>query len=180
MEHDGQESRQVYLYGELDAEGVADVIDSINQLSEENRQAPIKLHIVASMGGDAQAGMALLDVIQARCTSPVHVFAWGMAASAAALILAAGDKRMVGRNTMVMVHGCSIAVERQSTDGLLTAGRAYQAQDARMWAWLDQTSGQVPGYWLSRVKHEGGEVWLTATEAVDCGLADAIVRVLEP
>ena len=173
-EAEESESRNVTLLGELEEEQAAEALEAIIRLSLEDIVEPIHLHLVACRGGDAAAGMALVDVIQAGYTAPVHTYAWGTAQSSAALILAAGAVRKRGVSATVMLHPSCLGMERPSPEGILVAGTFYHAQDQAMWKWLDQVTKQEDGYWHRRVKLDG-EVWLDAALAVEYGMADRII-----
>lgn len=166
------ESRHVSLCGELEEEAVAEVVTSLHDLTVEDGSKPIHLHIIACTGGSTTLGMGLIDVIQARHTAPVHTHAWGEVASMGALILAAGRKRQVGANTMVMLHASSGSVGSPNTRGLVSFAAASQRHEEAMFRWLDRMTGTAPGTWMERL--EKAAVWLDAQEAVVEGLADQV------
>ena len=167
------ESRHLSLCGDLEEEAVAEAVTSIHDLTVEARDRPIHLHLVACTGGSTLLGMALIGVIQAHHTAPVHTYAWGEAASMGALILAAGRIRKVGADAMVMVHASSVTAGGPSTLELVGLADAYHRHEEAMFRRLDSMTGAEPGAWMERVRK--GAVWMDAQEAVVEGLADEVL-----
>lgn len=170
------ESRHVYLFGEMEPEQAADAAEAIVKLSEEDRKEPVHLHLVACPGGNVMAAMALVDIVQAAFTAPVYTYAWGEACSSAVMILAAGTRRKVSRNAVVMVHGFALGLERQSTKAMTSAAAGYAGQEAHVYRWLAHATGHMDrDYWLKRIA-ASGEVWFDAEGAVEQGLADLVIE----
>jgi len=65
----------------------------------------IKLRI-NSYGGSLFAGLAILDTIRGL-RSEVHTYVDGAAASAATIISVAGNKRYIGKNSLMLIHQLS-------------------------------------------------------------------------
>ena len=63
---------------------------------------PIHLHI-HSPGGSLFAGLSVYDTLMS-CKSEVHTYIDGSAASAATLISLAGSKRIMGKNSFMLIH----------------------------------------------------------------------------
>lgn len=81
--------RIVFLSHPIDnvvAETIATLLLYLDSVSHE----PIKL-LINSPGGSVSAGFGIIDCMRG-IESPVHTYAFGMAASMAALILSSGEK----------------------------------------------------------------------------------------
>ncbi|HEV8097572.1 MAG TPA: ATP-dependent Clp protease proteolytic subunit, partial [Gaiellaceae bacterium] len=116
VEQDGRYERSFDIYSRLLRERIVflgqEVEDNIANvitaqllfLEAEDPDAEISLYI-NSPGGSAYAGMAIYDAMQ-YVRAPVSTICIGMAASMAAVLLAAGaaGKRYALPNSRVMVH----------------------------------------------------------------------------
>lgn len=98
-----QEKRVIMLNREISSDTVNRLIQQLLVLSHKS-DVPIVL-VLATPGGEIQAGLALIDVINA-IPCPVYTVALGMAASMGAIILAAGEQghRIISRHSRVMIH----------------------------------------------------------------------------
>ncbi|MDQ1248224.1 MAG: hypothetical protein QG597_2596 [Actinomycetota bacterium] len=126
----------------------------------------IELH-VNSPGGDVFDGLTIYNALTAHpATVTVHVD--GLAASAASFIAQAGDRVVMSRGSMMMIHDA--------------AGFAWgPASELRSMAdLLDKISDQIAGIYAARSGSDAAgwrkamlaETWYTDTEAVAAGLAD--------
>ena len=108
--------RIIFIGGEIN-DAVADlVIAQLLFLEAEDSKADIQLYI-NSPGGVATAGLAIYDTMQ--FVSPdVSTICLGQAASAAAILLAAGKKgkRFALPNSRVMIHQILGGAQGQATD----------------------------------------------------------------
>ena len=96
--------RIVFLGSAIDA-GVANLVTAqLLYLEAEDADRDISLYI-NSPGGDTAAGLAIYDTVQ-YVRPPVRALCVGLAASAAALLLAAGTpgKRLALPNARIMIH----------------------------------------------------------------------------
>ncbi len=167
------ESRHIHLFSGVEEEDVAVLVEAIHSLSHANREEPIHLHLCTG-GGDMNRGMALIDIMQARYTAPVHTYAWGDVCSTGIFILAAGWQRAIGRHANVMLHPMSGGSRAPSSRAVSAGAKAFEDFETATWSWLDGVTNQEPGYWWGRTESEG-EVWLDAGQALALGLVDKVV-----
>jgi ATP-dependent Clp protease protease subunit len=167
------ESRHIHLFSGVEDETIAEVVEAIHSLTHADREEPIHLHLFTS-GGDMDSGMALVDIMQARYTAPVHTYAWGDVCSAGAFILAAGWQRAIGRHAHVMLHPMGGGSRAPSSRAVAAGAKAFEDFETAAWSWLDGATSQEPGYWWGRSESEG-EVWLNASQALALGLVDKVV-----
>lgn len=125
-----------------------------------------------SQGGDAWDGVAIYNALRthpARCESYVD----GVAASAASVVMMAGERVVMRRGTRAMVHDASsmawgnAALMREMAeilDGISDDMAGVYAAKA----------GGTPEQWRERMRGEGKNdgTWYSAEEAVAIGLAD--------
>jgi len=122
--------RIVFVTGPVD-DAIASLITAqLLFLESENPKKEIAMYI-NSPGGYVHSGLAIYDTMQ-YIRSPVSTACIGMAASMAALLLAAGEKgmRFATPNSRVMVHqpsggfrGVASDIERHAMDILATKKR---------------------------------------------------------
>jgi ATP-dependent Clp protease, protease subunit len=165
--------RIVMLNTTIDDQSASLLTAQLLHLEAESPERDICLYI-NSPGGSVTATLAIYDTMQ-LIRSDVSTVAMGMAASGAAVLLAAGSagKRYSLPNARVLIHqphggaqGQSIDIENQAREiGFLRAR-------------LEQVLAHHTGQPLERIaKDTDRDYILGATEAVEYGMVD---EVLEP
>jgi ATP-dependent Clp protease protease subunit len=166
------ESGTFYLSGEINEQNIGDCIRWI--MSENINPTHKELTLVInSPGGDLYSAFGLIDMIQSS-KIPIATIGVGSLMSAAFLIFITGAKgrRRVTRNTSVMCHQFSTYYEGKEHDA-----KAYEKETKyikqRM---LDivKESCSMDEKVIKRKLLPPSDVWLTAQECVDLGVADAI------
>jgi ATP-dependent Clp protease protease subunit len=141
-------------------------------LESQDKTKDIKLYI-NSPGGSVTAGMAILDTM--RYIKPdVSTICIGMAASMAAVLLAAGakGKRFVLPNSEVMIHQVMGGAEGQATDIKIRAERILKMKDR-----LNQILAEATGQPFAKVEKDSDrDYFMSAEEAVKYGLVDKIIK----
>ncbi|MFI2103253.1 ClpP family protease [Isoptericola sp. NPDC019693] len=163
--------RIVFLGTEVD-DGVANVVMAqLLHLESEAPEQEIGLYI-NSPGGSATAMTAIYDTMQyVRCD--IATTCMGQAASAAAVLLAAGTpgKRTVLEHSRVLLH-------QPSTQGQGTVSDlAIQAREVlRLRAETEQLLARHTGQTVERLRTDTDrDLILSAHDAVEYGVADAVV-----
>lgn len=165
------DDRIIFLSGEITSETANTVIAQLLFLESKDNSKDISLY-VNSPGGEALAGLAILDTIHlVKCS--VSTIGIGLCASAAALILAAGEKgkRFVLPNSKVMIHQPWGGVKGQITEIeiYLKEGIKDRTKYAQL---LAQFSGKEEKRVLADIERDN---YLSAQEAVIYGLVDKIL-----
>lgn len=163
--------RVVYVGTEID-DGVANVvIAQLLHLESESPQTPINLYL-NSPGGSVTAMLAVYDTMQ-FVRPPVSTTCVGQAASSAAVLLAGGaeGQRQVLRHARVILHQPSGGGRGTLPD------LAVQAHEiARVRVEMEQLLARHTGRTAEQVREDTDrDLVLTAEEAVDYGLADAVL-----
>ena len=93
---------RLFLVGPIDHRMAVDFISAMLVLAEEKKDAEI---IIDSPGGEISAGLMIYDVLNSY-KYKITMYCTGLAASMAALILAAGQKgrRFILPHSQVMIH----------------------------------------------------------------------------
>lgn len=174
-------TRTVYMGGAQDWDGgdtgtdvlMADRTIKNLHVLENLADTPITI-LMNNPGGDVYHGLAIYDAIK---LSPcrVTVVVRGHAMSMGSIILQAAAERIVGPNSRMMIH--------YGTDGFHGHSKIFEtraAEGKKLNAWmeqlyLDRIREKQPKYTLARLKkHLAFEVFLTAQQSIDLGLADRI------
>jgi ATP-dependent Clp protease, protease subunit len=140
-------------------------------LAQDDPERDIQLYI-NSPGGSVDAGLAIYDTMQ-LITPPVATTVVGIAASMAAWLLAGGarGKRNALPNSRVLIHQASSGFQGTAAD-IEVQAREMLRLEARMQELLAADTGQA----VERIKHDiNRDFWMSAIEARDYGIVDAIV-----
>ena len=167
--------RIVYLGTEID-DGVANVlIAQLLYLDSYGSDQPIGFYI-NSPGGSTTAMLAVYDAMQ-HVAAPVETTCVGQAASAAAVLLAAGapGRRSVLPHARVVLHQPAAQGQGTIPDLILEA-----EEIARTRAQLEQVLSRHTGRSPQQVRVDTDrDLVLTAEEAVRYGVADRVVTPRE-
>ncbi|MDB5194971.1 MAG: ATP-dependent Clp protease proteolytic subunit, ATP-dependent Clp protease, protease subunit [Parcubacteria group bacterium] len=165
--------RIIFLTGGIDDDTANLVIAQLLFLEAEDPKKDIFLY-VNSPGGSVTAGLAILDTMN-HVKPDVGTVCVGMAASAAAVILAAGHKgkRFALPNAEVMIHQPWGGAQGQATDIEITAKHIIATRE-RLNKILAKTTGQP----LERVEKDvERDYFMTADEAKKYGVVDTVYKV---
>jgi ATP-dependent Clp protease protease subunit len=171
------EGRIVFLGAPIDDVVANDVMAQLVCLESSEPDREISLYI-NSPGGSLTAMTAIYDTM--RYIRPeVHTYCLGQAASAAAVLLAAGapGRRSVVPNARVLIHQPSVDVVRGQTSDL----EIHAAEVSRLRRQLEAALAEATGQSLERVRDDiERDLILTADEAVAYGLADHVITSRKP
>ena len=167
--------REVWLTGEITSEVADAVIAQILHLDAEDPDAEITLYI-DSPGGSVTAGLSIYDVMQA-VSADIHTVCVGTAASMAAVLFAAGDRREILRHGEVMIHDPLVS------GGISGSALTVQEKSNRLMDKRKVLSGILAEHTGKDIKQihkvTGKDTYFGAEEAVAFGLADSIVEKME-
>lgn len=102
-------TRKINVIGEIDEEMYLSFVESLDGMDEIDPGCMVTIEL-SSQGGNAMAALAIFDKIRLH-TGIVTVVAIGPVFSAAALVLAAGDIRIMTKNSWVMLHEDTVLVD---------------------------------------------------------------------
>jgi len=137
--------------------------------SDPNKDIQIYLN---SPGGVVQSGLGIYDTMQ-WVSSDVATICTGMAASMAAVILAAGTrgKRSALKHSRVMIHQPSGGMQGQSTDMEITVKEIIKLKK-ELYSILADHTGQS---YETIERDSDRDYWMTAAEAKEYGLLDEVL-----
>ena len=171
--------RLIGLFTEVMDEKVAELVHALLYLDEVNKirkeEKPIGFY-VCTYGGSADDMFALYDVMrQVRETTEIHTVGMGKVMSAGVLLLAAGTKgkRKIGKYWRVMIHSV-VGGSHGSLPNLANEMEAMQQiQKDYIEALCNETSMTKKD--LKKLLERKVNVYLSAEEAVELGIADIII-----
>ncbi len=165
--------RIVFLGTPID-DGVANIIMAqLLHLEGEDPEKDINLYI-NSPGGSTYALMAIYDTMQ-FIKPDVATYCMGLAASAAAVLLAGGTKgkRFALPHSRIMVHQPHVSgVGGQATDIEIHAKEILKTREE-----INEIIADHTGRPLEVVQNDTDrDFWLSAAEAVDYGVIDSVLK----
>jgi ATP-dependent Clp protease protease subunit len=164
-------NRIIFLGTPVTDEVANTIVAQLLFLQQDDPDRDIQLYI-NSPGGDADAGLAIYDTMQ-LVAPEVGTTCVGMAASAAAVILAGGKKgkRISLPNSRMLIHQASAGVQGTAAD-IEVHAREILRLNARIKELLAADTGQP----VERIERDiNRDYWMSAIEAREYGLIDSII-----
>ena len=167
------EDRVIFLGVQVDDTSADDVMAQLLVLEAQDPDRDITLYI-NSPGGSFTALTAIYDTMQ-YIKPQIQTVCLGQAASAAAVLLAAGTpgKRLALPNARVLIHQPAMqgGGQGQASDIEIQANEVL-----RMRAWLENTLAKHTGQDAAKVNTDiERDLFLTAEEAKEYGLVDQVL-----
>lgn len=129
-----------------------------------------------SCGGDLYTGIAIHNALKAL-SGKVNVVVEGIAASAASVIMCAGDTVTVYPGSLVMIHGVSVMLwdylNIQDMKQLIKGMDASERAVAEIYSAKTGIATDTLRSMMTK------ETWLTGSEALEKGFADELVKTME-
>jgi len=164
--------RIIFIGAPID-DGVANaVIAQLLFLESQNTKEDIKMYI-NSPGGSVTSALAIYDTMQ-YVKPEVQTICIGMAASAAALLLAAGKKgkRMALPNSEVLIHQVLGGAQGQATDVDIHARHILKTRDR-----LNKILAKHTGQKLQKIEQDTErDYFMSAEEALKYGIVDKVIE----
>tara|TARA_Y100000296_G_scaffold83253_1_gene113731 strand:- start:683 stop:1354 length:672 start_codon:yes stop_codon:yes gene_type:complete len=176
--------RKVNIIGELGEEKTPDILYSMWHLNEtgktvgedgEEIREPIEV-IVSTYGGAALEMFAIYDVMRmVREECEVHTLGLGKVMSAGVLLLAAGTKggRRIGKNCRVMIHSVMGGQHGPVFNLENEMEEVKWIQERYIDSLIEETD--MTKRYIKKLLGRKVNVYLTAEEAVELGIADEII-----
>ena len=167
------EDRIVFLGVQVDDASADDIMAQLLVLESQDPDRDITMYI-NSPGGSFTALTAIYDTMQ-YIKPQIQTVCLGQAASAAAVLLAAGahGKRLALPNARVLIHQPSSGGGGQ---GQASDSEIQAREIMRMREWLEETLARHSGRDLAQVSKDiDRDKILTAQEALEYGLIDQVL-----
>lgn len=163
--------RIIFLGSPIDDSVANTVIAQLLFLESQDDTKEIKLYI-NSPGGSVSAALAIYDTIQ-YLKSDVSTICIGIAASAAAILLASGTKgkRFVLPNSEVLIHQVMSQASGQAVDIAIASRHILQTKDR-----INKILAKHTGQKIEKIeKDTDRDFFMTAEEAKAYGIVDKII-----
>lgn len=164
--------RIIFLGEPIDDNVANTLIAQLLFLDAENNKEDIKIYI-NSPGGSVTSAMAMYDTIQ-HVKSDVATICVGQAASAAAVLLAAGakGKRFALPNARIMIHQVMGGVEGQQTDVEIQAREMLRIKNQ-----INEIMAKHTGQPLKKIEQDTDrDYFMVPDEAKKYGIIDKIIQ----
>ena len=164
--------RIIFLSGPINDASANTVIAQLLFLQHEDTKKDIYLYI-NSPGGSVTATLAMYDTMK-HIKPDVSTICVGIAASGAAVILAAGakSKRYALPNAEVMIHQVMGGAEGQATEIEITARHMIKIKDR-----LNKILAEATGQPVKKVEADSDrDFYMDADEAKKYGMIDAVLK----
>jgi len=166
------QDRIIFLGNPIDDHVANVVIAQLLFLDNQNPEKDIKIYI-NSPGGSVTSGMAIYDTMQ-YIKADVSTICVGMAASMAAVLLAAGakGKRLALPNAEIMIHQVMGGMEGQASDIKIRAERILRIKDQLNKILVKHTDKDLP----TIEKDTDRDHFMDAAEAKKYGIIDTVIN----
>lgn len=164
--------RIIFLSGPINDAVANTVIAQLLFLQHEDPKKDIYLY-VNSPGGSVTSTLAMYDTMK-HIKPDVSTICVGMAASGAAVILAAGTKgkRFALPNAEVMIHQVMGGAEGQATEIEITARHMIKTKDR-----LNKILAECTGQPIKKVEEDSDrDFYMDAEEAKKYGMIDSVLK----
>ena len=163
--------RIIFLGDEIDDTLANSIVAQLLFLESESPDRDISIYI-NSPGGSVSAGLAIYDTMQfVKCD--ISTIVVGMAASMAAVLLAAGTKgkRIALPNSRVMIHQPLGGAQGQASDIEIQAREIVKTKELLNGILVTHT-----GQPMKRIKTDSDrDFWMSAPEALAYGIVDKVI-----
>jgi ATP-dependent Clp endopeptidase proteolytic subunit ClpP len=171
--------RSIGLFADVSEERIAELIHAMLYLNEVNKvnktKTPITFYL-STYGGSADDMFGMYDIMrQVREETEIHTIGLGKVMSAGVILLASGTKgkRKIGKNCRVMIHSV-IAGNHGPLHNLINEMEAVE-QIQQMYIDCLVAETKLTKKQLKKLLERKVNVYLSAEEAVEYGIADIII-----
>lgn len=178
-----QGALELYIYGDVQGDyfdwwtrEMVESETSANHFRNELAKYPdvnqINIYI-NSYGGSVFEGTAIYSQLR-RHPAEKTVYVDGFACSVASVIAMAGDKIIMPKNTMMMIHNIWNVVAGNSAQLRKAADDLDTIMAGNRQAYLQKSNGKITEEKLIELLDAG--TWLTANQCIEYGLADELLE----
>lgn len=163
------QQRKIHIWEHITTELAQSVVSQIEYLDSIG-DGDITL-CINSPGGELQACLTIYDAMQS-CRCPIRTICMGVAASAAAILLAAGTpgKRWCVEHGEIMIHQPHGAIQGEATD-IAASAKRFEQKKLLVADLLASHCGKSRKSILACLEHDH---WMDASAALKYGLIDHI------
>lgn len=162
--------RKIHIAGEITDESFILFNRKLDKLEAMNKES-VQVTLLSG-GGDAYTALAFFDRIKAsKCH--IDVVATGLVASAATLILAAGDRRFMTKSSWVMTHEDQANIESGDSVSKIEKNAAHSRRLEDQWCKILASVTKTPAKKWDILNK--AETYLTPQQCLELGLIEEIL-----
>lgn len=163
--------RKIHIIGDIGEDSFRDFCEKLDDLEAKKSNTPIEVEL-NSIGGNALDAIAFVSRMR---VSPYqfNITVFGIAGSAAVLILAAGNHRRITRESWVMVHQDAHSEKSVPTKNFIQAAENARIMEKQWAALLEELTGTDRETWYNL--HESGDLYLTPERCLDLKLVHEVI-----
>ena len=171
MSNSLSEVRRIIISGSIRETSAYKFLEDITALEHLDNSKLITIYI-DTYGGSVDSAMLIYDAMQI-CVCPIRTIGIGKVMSAGSLILASGNKnnRFITKNTRVMIHQISGGMSGTISDMDIEFKEKCRLQDQYATIMAKHTGHNKKQI----IKDLSTDRYMTATEAINYGLADKVL-----
>ena len=188
---------KLYFYDEVTTDTTKDFIKSFHKLSHEldvidnkNKQALRNLYIsnidlpstdihihLDTVGGYCHEGLLIFDIIRTYTKRHVYIFSEGFVASMGIVLLCSVpvEYRYATENTTFMIHSISGGTDFGRINDLKDSVQIMERLQKNIWNIIANNTN-IPMQRLIENQEKREDWFLTAEEALECGLISKIIK----
>ena len=174
-------SIDLYIYDDVEGDGMSwmtgEIIESEtsanyikSQLESAKNITQINIYI-NSYGGEVKEGLGIYNLLK-RQVAQKTVYIDGFACSVASVIAMAGDKVIMGTNTLMMIHHASMGCYGNAEELRKAANDVEVIDSASCSSYLAKAGDKLNAEMLKELLD--GQTWLNAEQCLQYGLCDEI------
>ena len=173
------EANGIYFLGDITDDAAKQLGAALVTMSVEREgtpDRPITIYI-SSGGGSVGAGLGMMQMIyrmRELYKVTINTVVTGYAYSMGAIVFQAGDRRLIGSFSTLMLHQPHWFLsgsDQQIFNDYATLAQHYKSLVSNIFA---QRSGKHDAKWWEQFIYSGRDRFLTASECMELGLADEI------
>lgn len=161
--------RVIKIIGDIDHDQYSNFVEELEALEAKSNKL-IEVELI-SHGGETYVGLAFYSRIRSsKC--PIHITVRGHAMSAATIILAAGTKRRMCKDSWFMVHDDSLRVKEPTLKRTVNEFNHHERIEIQWAAILARHSKENKEFWRTASLNTA---YFNAQECLALGIIDEVV-----
>lgn len=171
---DGEDEADLYIFGDISSYGhwgeddpTRSAYDIVNELNGVKANK-INVHI-NSYGGDVSEGLAIYNTLK-NSAKEITTYCDGFACSAASVVFMAGAKRVMSKESLLMIHNAWVMTMGNSEELRKQADDLEKITQASVEAY--KSVATISEDEIKKMMHD--ETWISADDALSYGFATEI------
>jgi ATP-dependent Clp protease, protease subunit len=170
---DGIKNRNLLINTDIDDDLIEKYTLQLIEMDKVNHE-PITVYI-NSNGGDIYESFNFTDIVSS-INSPVKTICLSHAFSSGFIIFMSGEKRVVYKNSILMMHPIKTWFEGENVPSVLREALFLNQMTKRLAKYFAERTSRSENYWEKKVLKSAHDVYFFPEEALKLGIATEIVE----